>query len=95
PWSDEASLVAIRQIFETLVEVDPATSKVTPALASSWQTANDGATWTFTLREGVRFHDGSALDAAAVAASFDRGRTTRAYRALFGDASAVQSIQVV
>jgi len=95
PWSDEASLVAIRQIFETLVEVDPATSKVTPALASSWQTANDGATWTFTLREGVRFHDGSALDAAAVAASFDRGRTTRAYRALFGDASTVQSVQAV
>ena len=94
-WNgDQASLIASRQIFETLVEVDPTTSKVTPALASSWQMTNDGATWTFTLRDGVRFHDGSALDADAVVASFDRGRMARAtaYRALFGDPSAIVRI---
>jgi peptide/nickel transport system substrate-binding protein len=99
PWSDAASPVATRQVFETLVGVDPATSRITPALASSWQMTNDGATWTFTLRDGVRFHDGDALDAATVAASFDRGRTTRAsasaYRALFGDPSMIQSVQAV
>jgi peptide/nickel transport system substrate-binding protein len=97
PWSDEVSLVATRQIFETLVDVDPATSRIAPGLASSWQMTNDGATWTFTLREGVRFHDGSPLDAAVVAASFDRGRTTgaTAYRVLFGDPSAIQSIHAV
>jgi ABC-type transport system substrate-binding protein len=97
PWSEAASLVATRQVFETLVAVDPATSRITPALASSWQMTNDGATWTFTLRDGVRFHDGSALDAATVAASFERGRTARAssYRALFGEPSAIQSVQAV
>src|SRR5438034_2818739 len=42
PWNDDASLVATRQIFETLVEVDPATSRITPALASGWQMTNDG-----------------------------------------------------
>ncbi len=95
PWADEASLIATRQIFETLVDVDPATSRIGPRLASSWVMANDGASWTFTLREGVLFHDGSALDASAVVASFERGRTTRAYRTLFGDPSAILSVQAL
>jgi ABC-type transport system substrate-binding protein len=95
-WSaDAASLMATRQIFETLVEVDPATSRISPALASSWQMTNDGASWTFTLREGVRFHDGVPLDGPSVVASFERGRTTRAYQMLFDDPSAIQTIQAV
>ena len=98
PWNaDAASLIGSRQIFDTLVEVDPATSRVTPALASSWLMTNDGASWTFTLRDGVRFHDGTPLDASSVVASFDRGRSARmpAYRALFDDPSAIQSIQAL
>src|SRR5438067_2657042 len=97
PWNDDASLVATRQIFETLVEVDPATSRITPALASGWQMTVDGAAWTVALRDGVRFHDGNALDAAAVVASFERGMTTRgsAYRALFADPAAILSVQAV
>jgi peptide/nickel transport system substrate-binding protein len=96
PWNaDPASLVATRQIYETLVEVDAATSRITPALASSWQMTNDGASWTFTLREGVSFHDGNQLDASAVAASFERGRTTRAHRVLFDDPSAIVSVRAV
>ncbi|MGH2472499.1 MAG: ABC transporter substrate-binding protein [Candidatus Limnocylindria bacterium] len=94
PWNDDqASLVATRQIFETLVEVDPATSRITPGLASLWQVTNDGATWTFSLREGVRFHDGAPLDAAAVVASFERGRGSRSYRTLFDDPSAIVRVQ--
>ncbi|MDQ2915289.1 MAG: ABC transporter substrate-binding protein [Chloroflexota bacterium] len=96
PWNaDPASLVATRQIFETLVELDPVTSRITPALSSSWQMTNDGASWTFTLREGVSFHDGNPLDAPAVAASFERGRRASAYRALFDDPSAILSVQAV
>jgi len=95
-WNgDPASLIAGRQIFETLVEVDPATSRITPALASSWQMTNDGASWTFTLRDGVRFHDGTPLDASLVVASFERGRTTAAYRTLFDDPSAIVSVHAV
>ena len=98
PWNaDPASLMATRQIFETLVEVDPATSRITPGLASSWQMTNDGASWTFTLREGVLFHDGAPLDASSVIASFERGRTARAssYLTLFDDPSAIKSVQAV
>src|SRR5437588_234303 len=70
---------------------------ITPALASGWQMTNDGASWTFALRDGVRFHDGNALDAAAVVASFERGMTSRgsAYRALFADPAAILSVQAV
>ena len=95
PWSDDASLVATRQIFETLVDVDPATSRIVPALASSWQMTNDGASWAFTLRDGIRFQDGSALDAAAAVASFERGKMTRAYRTLFDDPSTIASVRAV
>jgi len=107
PWNaDAASLVATRQIYETLVAVDPASGALQPGLASSWQPANDGASWTFTMREGIRFQDGAPLDAASVAASFERARNTRApgrgaapytsYRALFGgfdEDSAIARVQ--
>src|SRR5207302_8890225 len=86
PLADEASLIATRQIFETLVDVDPATSRIGPRLASSWVMANDGASWTFTLREGVLFHDGSALDVSTVLASFERGRARRGCRPVLVDA---------
>ena len=95
PWSDGSSLVATRQVFETLVAIDPTSGAITPGLAASWQLADDGASWTFTLRDGVHFHDGATLDAAAVAASFGRGRTTRAYRVLFDEPSVIVSVQAV
>ena len=43
-----------------------------PGLATSWTPADGGKTWTFALRPGVKFHDGTPLDAAAVCANFDR-----------------------
>jgi len=95
PWAEGSSLVATRQVFETLVTIDPMTGAVVPMLAASWQLGDDGTSWTFTLRDGVRFHDGGTLDASAVAASFARGKTTRAYRALFDEPSAILGVQAV
>jgi peptide/nickel transport system substrate-binding protein len=46
-----------------------------PSLAESWTTSKDLTTWTFTLRQGVRFHDGTSFDADAVIFQFDRLRT--------------------
>jgi peptide/nickel transport system substrate-binding protein len=96
PWTaDAASLVGTRQIFETLVNVDVATSQITPGLAASWQAASDGAVWTFVLREGVRFHDGAPFEAAAVVASFERGKTSPSYRSLFDEPSAIVRVQAL
>jgi len=60
------------QIFETLVTTPDDSTEVLPGLAESWTTSADGLTWTFKLRRGVRFHDGTPLDAAAVKFTFDR-----------------------
>jgi len=63
-----------RQIYEGLVKYKGATTEVVPALAEKWQVSPDGTTWTFTLRKNVKFHDGTPLDASAVAWNFDRWR---------------------
>lgn len=46
--------------------------QVVPALATAWKPSADGRTWTFTLRPGVRFHDGTPFTAESVRATFDR-----------------------
>jgi peptide/nickel transport system substrate-binding protein len=72
--TDNESAEVLEQVFETLVRYHPGTTNVEPALATSWETDESGLLWTFHLREGVRFHDGSALDADAVVFSFERQR---------------------
>ena len=69
---DGLSARVTEQIFETLVEFDGATTRLRPALAESWDTSPDGKMWTFHLRQGVTFHDGTVFDASAVKANFDR-----------------------
>jgi peptide/nickel transport system substrate-binding protein len=61
-----------RQMFETLISYKPGTADLEPALATSWTPSDAGKTWTFALRQGVKFHDGTPFDAAAVCANFDR-----------------------
>ncbi|MCP5156205.1 MAG: peptide ABC transporter substrate-binding protein [Ectothiorhodospiraceae bacterium] len=63
--------VVKQNIVETLVEIDPKDGQITPRLATAWQQV-DANTWRFTLREGVKFHDGAAFDAAAAVKSIDR-----------------------
>lgn len=59
-----------RHLFEPLVQEDLTTTEgapeLRPALATEWQASEDGRTWTFRLREGVKFHDGSPFDAEAL-----------------------------
>lgn len=61
------------EVTETLMEVDDAGNPV-PGLVSDWRISDDLTTWRFTLPEGVRFHDGSPLTAAAVAAGLETAR---------------------
>jgi peptide/nickel transport system substrate-binding protein len=66
------TLRVTHQLFETLVTTPDDSTEVVPGLAESWTTSADGLAWTFKLRRGVRFHDGTPLDAAAVKFTFDR-----------------------
>jgi peptide/nickel transport system substrate-binding protein len=69
---DGATPLIARQVFDTLVAYREGSTDVEPALATRWAVSRDGLVWSFTLREGVRFHDGAPLTAADVAGSFER-----------------------
>jgi peptide/nickel transport system substrate-binding protein len=68
-FSTEALYMA--NLYEPLIWINP-DGTFSPALAESWETSEDGLSWTFHLREGVTFHDGSALTAQAVVDSIQR-----------------------
>src|SRR4051794_4559918 len=70
--SDGESGRVIIQIYEGLVSLKPGTTTVSPSLATSWKGTNAGKSWTFTLRQGVKFTDGTPFNAAAVCANFNR-----------------------
>ncbi|MDV8146338.1 ABC transporter substrate-binding protein [Arthrobacter sp. B10-11] len=70
--SDTESYRITRQILEGLVGVDQTTGLPTPLLATEWAESNEGRAYTFKLREGVTFQDGSTFDAAAVCTNFNR-----------------------
>jgi peptide/nickel transport system substrate-binding protein len=70
--SDGESLRVIDQITEGLVSLKEGTTQVVPKLARSWRASSGGRVWTFNLRSGVRFHDGTPFNASAVCANFDR-----------------------
>jgi peptide/nickel transport system substrate-binding protein len=68
-FSTEALYMA--NIYESLMWINP-DGTFKPALAESWETSEDGLTWTFHLRDGVKFHDGETLTADAVVKSIQR-----------------------
>jgi len=62
----------IVNLFDTLVQYDQEKLDLVPGLAEKWEHSEDGLTWTFHLRSGAKFHDGTPVDADAVVYSFDR-----------------------
>ncbi|MBR6090081.1 MAG: ABC transporter substrate-binding protein [Anaerolineaceae bacterium] len=61
----------IQQIYDPLIYADP-DLELHPALATEWSVNEEGTEFSFTLREGVKFHDGTDFTAEAVKVSFDR-----------------------
>ena len=68
--NDRSSRVITANLFESLLGRDASTALV-PVLATGYESVDDD-TWRFTVREGVTFHDGQALDAQAVADALNR-----------------------
>ncbi|HPL28737.1 MAG TPA: ABC transporter substrate-binding protein [Anaerolineae bacterium] len=66
-----ATFQITRNIYDTLVQADDK-GRIVPDLALSWEPSADGLTWTFTLREGVKFHNGRTMTADDVKYSFER-----------------------
>ncbi len=90
--SDGESFRVTKQIYESLVDFAPGTTRLVPSLATDWDVAKDGRTYTFNLRGGVKFHDGTAFNAAAVCANFNRWFN---FSGPFQDASATYYYQSI
>lgn len=60
-----------QNVVETLTEIDPRDGQITARLATAWRQV-DPTTWQFTLRDGVKFHDGAVFNAAAAVTSINR-----------------------
>lgn len=69
---DYASIRVTANLYEGLVKSRPDSAEIEPCLAKAWEISADGLTWTFRLRPGVTFHDGTPLDAQAVKFNVER-----------------------
>jgi peptide/nickel transport system substrate-binding protein len=70
--SDGETFRVSRQIFEGLLGNELGGTEPVPELATDWEVSEDGLEYTFTLQEGVKFHDGTDFNAEAVCFNFDR-----------------------
>jgi len=89
--SDGESFRVTEQIFEGLVKLRPGSTIVQPGLATKWTSPN-AKDWTFTLRRGVKFQDGTPFNAAAVCFNYNRQYN---FTGAFQDASATYYWQTV
>ena len=86
--------VLYSNVFEGLTRFS-SDGSVGPGLAESWEISEDGLTYTFTLRSGVKFHDGTDLDATDVTFSLDRARaedSVNAQKALFANIASTEAV---
>ena len=69
---DGESAKVCDMLYDTLIQYREDTTDIEPALAEAWASSADGLVWTFHLRQGVQFHDGTPLNADAVVFSLTR-----------------------
>jgi peptide/nickel transport system substrate-binding protein len=86
--------VVYANLFEGLTRIGSG-GEVEPALSASWDIAEDGKVYTFKLREGVKFHDGTDLTAEDVKFSLDRARADDSTNAQKGLFAAIDSVEAV
>ncbi|MEO6913655.1 MAG: ABC transporter substrate-binding protein [Candidatus Baltobacteraceae bacterium] len=72
--TDGLSLNLTQEVLKGLVQFKYGSFDVSPAIAQRWTMTADGKTWTFTLKPGLKFSDGTPVDAQAVKFNFDRWR---------------------
>lgn len=70
--TDTTSATVVMKIFEGLVDQDPLTLKIIPALAESWDVSDDALSYTFHLKQGVKFHNGREVTSADFRYNFER-----------------------
>jgi len=82
---DGESSKPICQMYEGLLKYGDNNTEVEPCLAESWEVSGDGLTYTFKLRQGVKFHDGTDFNAEAVKYNVDRQTVNKTEDMLYAD----------
>ncbi len=82
---DGESSKPIVQMYEGLLKFGDSNTEVEPCLAESWDVSEDGLTYTFHLRQGVKFHDGTDFNAEAVKFNVDRQTINKTENMNYGD----------
>ena len=82
---DGESAKPMCQMYEGLLKFSDSTTEVEPCLAESWDISEDGLTYTFHLRQGVKFHDGTDFNAEAVKFNVDRQTINKTENMNYGD----------
>jgi len=94
--TDAAASSVLRYVYESLLDRDNKTLELKPLLASGWQVSSDHLTYTFTIRDGVRWQDGVPFTADDVVYSFGKIRDpkvdTAQLRSYFADVVSVKKI---
>lgn len=94
--TDAVAFAVLRNVYESLLERDNETLELKPRLASSWTVSPDHLTYTFTIRDGVRWHDGVLFTADDVIYSFERIRDPKvdaaSLRSYFKDVISVKKL---
>lgn len=83
----------LNQVLDKLVDLD-ANLKIVPRIATSWKVSNGGLTYTFKIRQGVKFSDGTPLNAEAVKYSLERNMTLEG-SARKGELKSVKEVKVL
>lgn len=101
-YSGVHSMRVIRRMFEGLTRQKDESTQVEPGLAESWTVSPDGLVYTFKVRSGIKFHDGTPLDANAVKFTFDRvlNKEHAAYKwgkwsFVVGNTAMIKAVEVV
>jgi peptide/nickel transport system substrate-binding protein len=93
--SSASMRVLMYNVLETIVELDPETGEVVPGLAESWEVSDDQLTYTFNLREGATFSDGSPVLASDVVFSLEAKRSEEAIGARSNEMAPVDTITAI
>jgi len=93
---DYPSCNVIQNVFDGLVMYKPGTAELVPGLAERWEVADNGTVYTFYLRKGVKFHDGTELTADVVKYSIERAIKLHGDPAfLLTEVAKIESVEVV
>ncbi len=84
--------VTYSNLFESLTRIDER-GEVIPGLAERWEVSADGLTYTFHLRVGVKYHDGTGFDSADVKFALDRARGDGSVNAQKGYFAAIKAVE--